>query len=138
MNIDPDALGQFDDPDDEEDIHAGLPWNHHARFSGYPGMVWYATSQRVLGSQIQIGDWLDTLDHRGARCVYGMWAGEIDAGDLPEVMMRRLPQPDSPVRTVMFGFGDTETIRVDVEYDIVDPASQVTPDGTPVCGDVSP
>lgn len=133
MNIDPDALGQLDDPDDEEDIYEGLPWNHCARFDGHPGMVWYAVVRKVHGDQLQIGDWLDTLDHHGARSIHGIWVGDIDTPELADAMVQvNAPRPESPVRTVMFGCGDTETIRCDVEYDVVDPASQVTPDGTPV------
>jgi hypothetical protein len=138
MDIDPDALCQFDDPDGEDDIHAGLPWNHHARFCGYPGMVWYAESRRVRGDQLRVGDWLDTLDHCGARAIYGIFAGPAPDG-------RATPTPehfwglrgediDSGLLTVMVGGGETETVRADVEYDVVDPDSQVTPDGTPVVG----
>lgn len=135
MNLDPDALSVNDDPD-EEDIYAGLPWNHHARFCGHPGMVWYATSRKVRGDQLKIGDWLDSLDHCGARAIYGMWAGDINTPDLADAMVKTgAPKPGNPIRTVMFGCGDTETIRLDVEYDVVDPNSQVTPDGTPVVGD---
>lgn len=138
MDIDPDALNQFDDPD-EEDIHAGLPWNHYARFCGYPGMVWYATSRRVRGDQLRVGDWLDTLDHCGARAIFGIFAGPAPAGRAtPSVEhLRGLSALDfkSGVLTVMVGGGETETVRADVEYDVVDPDSQVTPDGTPVATD---
>lgn len=138
MNINPDALAQFD-AEDEEDIYAGLPWNHCARFDGIPGMVWYSDVRKVRGDQLRIGDWLDTLDHHGARCIYGMWVGEVHPDDLSETMVQTdAPGPDAPLRTVMFGCGDTETIRADVEYDVVDPASQVTPDGTPVVVDPPP
>jgi hypothetical protein len=129
---DPNALSAFDDH--EED----LPWNHCARFDGIPGMVWYSEVRKVRGDQLQVGDWLDSLDHRGARCIYGIWFGEIAAADLAEAMVQiddPGPGPGSPVRTVMFSVGDTETVRVDVEYDVVDPDSQVTPDGTPVVMD---
>lgn len=124
MNIDPDALSQHDDPD-TEDIHAGLPWNHCARFDGIPGMVWFSNTRKVRGDQLQVGDWLDSLDHRGARSIYGI----------------RVAEPGSGFREVCFsggwevyddGSSDTETVRDDVEYDVVDPKSQVTPDGTPV------
>ncbi len=132
MNIDPDALGQHDH-DDKEDIYAGLPWNHCRRFDGHPGMVWFSGVRKVLGIDLQVGDCLDTLDHRGARTIYGVWPGEVEPEDLTEVMVGvDAPDPDSPVRTVMFGGGDVETVHVDVEYDVVDLSTQVTPDGTPV------
>ncbi len=38
MNIAPEALAG-NDPGDEEDIYAGLPWNHHARFDGTPVLI---------------------------------------------------------------------------------------------------
>jgi hypothetical protein len=126
-------------PADDADLYAGLPDNHVARFDGHPGLVWFAEVRRVRGDKLQIGDWLDSLDHRGARCIYGLWAGDISAAELADAMLRLdAPQPDSPVRTVMIGGGETETIRVDVEYDVVNPDSQVTPDGTPVVTDYSP
>lgn len=132
MDINPDALGQHDDGDDE-DIHAGTPWNYCGRFDGIPGMVWYSSVRKVRGGDLRIGDALDSLDHRGARTIYGIWCGEVDPDDLTTAMPTLdAPGPDSPVRTVMFSFGDVETVRVDVEYDVVDMDTQVTPDGTPV------
>lgn len=128
MNIDPDALQQNDDPADGEDIYAGLPWNHAARFDGHPGMVWYATVRQVPGDQLRISDWLDSLDHRGARAIHGILADEIGAWD-PD---GPTPSLTSNLRTVLFSAGDAETVRCDVEYDVVDPNSQVTPDGSPV------
>lgn len=117
MDIDPNALRR-NDPEAAKDTYAGLPWNHHARFSGIPGMVWYATVQQVRGDKLQVGQWLDSLDHRGARAIMAIHPGAT-----------------SDDRTVEFSFGDTETVRCDVEYDVVDPNSQVTPDGTPVATD---
>ncbi len=137
MHIDPDALRHHDDPEDGEDIYAGLPWNHAARFDGHPGMVWYAAVRKVRGDQLQIGDWLDTLDHRGARAICGLWAGQIDTPDLADTMIDTAGHPEAggTLRTVMFSAGDTELVRCDVEYDVVDPHSQVTPDGSPVVTD---
>jgi hypothetical protein len=134
MNIDPDALRRNDDPDDGEDIHAGLPWNHSGRLDGHPGMVWYATVRKVPGARIQAGDWLDTLDHRGARAICGIRDGAREAlmARAWRWLVRRPRDPGSEVRTVVFSFGDTEIVRCDVEYDVVDPHSQVTPDGSPV------
>lgn len=135
MNIDPDALNRYD-TDDEEDIYAGLPWNHYSRFGGHPGMVWYSKVRKVRGNQLQIGDWLDSLDHCGARSIFGIFAGsapaDADTPDVKHLRGLRADDADSDLLTVMFGGGDTETVRADVEYDVVDPASQVTPDGTPV------
>jgi hypothetical protein len=120
MNIDPDALRRNDDPDAaQEDVHAGLPWNHCGRLDGHPGMVWYSSVRKTLGGDLKVGDWLDSLDHRGARMICAV----------------RDDGPDSPVLTVVFSAGDTEQVRRDVDYDVVDPRSQVTPDGTPVATD---
>lgn len=84
------------------------------RFDGIPGLMWYATSDKVRGSDLKAGDWLDSLDHRGARMIY-----EVADGS-------------EGVRTVWFSGGgdDCETIRADVLYDVVDPDSQVAPDDT--------
>lgn len=116
MNIDPGALHHNDSPDGQ-DIYAGLPWNHSARCDGIPGMVWYSTVHKTRGDQLQVGDWLDSLDHRGARAIFQIQDNATDA----------------TVRIVKFSdiAGDAETVRRDVEYDVVDPRSQVTPDGTP-------
>lgn len=133
-NIEPHGLRQNDDPDDGKDIYAGLPWNHAARFDGIPGLVWYSTVRPVSGGELRVGDWLDSLDHRGARLICGIWIGETRTSDLADAMIDFAcqPDPDSAVRTVMFSAGDTETVRCDVDYDVVDPNSQVTPDGSPV------
>ena len=134
MDIDPDALHRNDDPEGE-DPYAGLPWNHCARFDGQSGMVWYSRVDKVPGDRIKIGDWLDgTLDHRGARAVFGIWVGQVDPRELADTMadFSRQPDLDTMLRTVMFGSGDTATVRRDVIYDVVEPESQVTPDGTPI------
>jgi hypothetical protein len=115
--FDPDALHRNDDPDNGPDIHTGLPWNHCGRLDGQPGMVWYATVRKVRGDQLKAGDWLGSLDHRGARMICQIRDGASEPGSS---------------RTVVFSAGDTETVRCDIEYDVVDPDSQVTPDGTPV------
>lgn len=139
MNVNPDALGQHDDPDDDEDVYAGTPWNHYSRFCGIPGMVWYANITKVRGADLRVGQWLDTLDHRGARAILGILAGSApsDNGTPTVDHLRRLRVVDakSGLLTVMVGGGETETVRADVEYDVVDPDSQVTPDGTPVATD---
>ena len=61
------------------------------------------------------------MDHSGARPIHGIRSTGVD----------------SDYRKVCFsarGFeiGDSEMIRADVEYDVVDPDSQVTPTGEPV------
>jgi hypothetical protein len=87
-----------------------------ADFDGIPGMVWYSRARKVRGADLRLGDWLDSLDHRGARMIYGIsWT-----------------DPESPVRTVTFSFDDTELVHANVEYDVVDPDSRVAPDGTPL------
>jgi hypothetical protein len=97
------------------------------RFDGIPGLVWYATVRKVRGTDLQVGDWLDSLDHRGARMIYGIWFG-----DNPDAHEHHYTDDRSPHRTAMFCGGDTEVVRVDVEYDVVDPDSQVAPDGSPL------
>lgn len=136
MNIDPDALRRNDEPGDE-DIHTGLPWNHVARLDGLPGMVWYSCVRKVPGGRLKVGDWLDSLDHRGARMICAIHSGRSGTrrmGRLPRTLTRRR-EANGDLLTVVFSFGDSETARRDVEYDVVDPASQVTPDGTPVVDD---
>jgi hypothetical protein len=98
---------------------------YEGRFDGIPGLVWYAKVRKVRGDQLQAGDWLDSLDHRGARKIYGV----------------RVAVPASGFREVCFsggftvysdGSSDSETVRDDITYDVVDPDSQVAPDGSPV------
>lgn len=90
--------------------------NHVANFDGKPGMVWYAKSTPTYGHDLKLHDWLDSLDHRGARAIHGLSINTLK---------------DTTITVTFFG-GDTETVRADVQYDVVDPDSQVTPDGTPV------
>lgn len=123
---------------DDDDPYAGLPDTDYGRFCGHPGLVWYATVRKVKGADLKVGDWLDTLDHRGARRIFGIFAGpapaDLDTPPVERLRALRRSDVDSGLRTVMVGGGETETVRVDVEYDVVDPDSQVTPDGTPVTG----
>lgn len=95
------------------------------RFDGEPGLVWYSRVTKTRGDQLQVGDWLDSLDHRGARSIYGV----------------RVTTPGSGFREVCFsggfqvyddGSSDSEVVRDDVFYDVVDPDSQVAPDGSPL------
>lgn len=85
-------------------------------FLGYPGMVWYSTVTPTRGDGLRVGDWLDSLDHCGARTI------------------RNITDASGGYRTVRFSDveGDSETIRDDVLYDVVDPTSVVAPDGTPI------
>jgi hypothetical protein len=101
------------------------------RFDGIPGLVWFAEVRKVLGAELKLGDWLDSLDHHGARSIWGIWRGAATRQQLGSLSFY-LPDKDDPAITVMFGGGDTETIRADVEYDVVDPDSQVAPDGSPL------
>lgn len=96
-----------------------IPANHSSNFCGHPGLVWYATVTPTLGAELRLGQWLDSLDHRGARMIFGLSMSKVD----------------DPQRTVTFFGGDSETVRADVKYDVVDPDSQVTPDGAPVTDD---
>lgn len=102
------------------------PAYYCGNFDGIPGLVWYASAEQVRGDRLTAGDWLDSLDHRGARRITAIWVGG-DVEDLADITFH-----DMDHRTVMFAGGETETLRADVLYDVVDPASQVAPDGTPV------
>jgi hypothetical protein len=128
----------MDDSMYESDPLAGTSDTYHGRFCGYPGLVWYATVRKVKGADLRVGDWLDTLDHRGARAIYGIFAGaapaDTDMVDVEHLCRLTGRDLDSGLLTVMVAGGETETIRVDVEYDVVDPDSQVTPTGEPVTG----
>jgi hypothetical protein len=85
---------------------------YRGRYDGIPGLMWYASVRKVPGGELHVGDWLDSLDHRGARMIYAV----LDA------------RPG--YRTVYFSElgDDCEIVRADVEYDVVDPDSQVAPD----------
>lgn len=94
-------------------------------FLGYRGMVWYSTVTPTRGDQLKEGDALDSLDHCGARTIRGI----------------RVDAPGSGYRQVHFGGGftvyddgssDSEVVRDDVMYDVVDLNSVVAPDGTPI------
>jgi hypothetical protein len=78
---------------------------------GHPGMVWYTTVTPTRGDQLQVGQWLDSLDHCGARTIHNI----TDAAN--------------GYRTVWFSNidGDSETVRDDVMYDVVDPDSVTGP-----------
>lgn len=98
--------------------------NYAGRYDGIPGLVWYAEVRKVRGGDLQIGDWIDALDHSGARRIY----------DLTPV------DPASQTRVVFFSFfylfgdeEDSEVVHTSVTYDVVDPDSQVAPDGSPLC-----
>lgn len=84
-------------------------------FCGYPGMVWYSQVTPTRGGELKVGDWLDSLDHCGARTIRAI--GEGDG-----------------YRTVCFSDieADSEVVRNDVLYDVVNPASIVAPDGTSI------
>ena len=106
--------------------YGGTSNNYVGRFDGVPGLVWYATVTPTRGDELKIGDWLDSLDHSGARTIRG-------------ILVR---VPGSGRRDVCFsadgftvfsdGSSDSETVRDDVLYDVVDPKSQVDPFGEPM------
>ncbi len=85
------------------------------RFDGIPGLVWYSEVRKTYGRDLCENDWLDSLDHRGARMICHP-PREVGGGNI----------------VVTFSFGDTETVRADIEYDVVNPDSQVQPDGSPL------
>ncbi len=92
------------------------------RCDGIPGLVWYSRVTKTRGDRLKVGDWLDSLDHSGARSIHNI----------------RVARPGSGFREVCFsggwavygdGSSDTETVRDDVMYDVVDPASICDPAG---------
>lgn len=99
------------------------------RFDGIPGLVWYAESRKVRGADLKIGDWLDSLDRRGARKIVGLWLGVAPDADDDTDWVPGI-HADAKYRTAIFAGGDGETVRADVEYDVVNPESQVAPDGS--------
>ena len=84
------------------------------RYDGIPGLVWYSDVRKMRGDELEPGMWLDSLDHSGARMICS-----ID----PDM-------PQDQNRMVRFSCGDGEEVRKDVQYDVVDPSSQVAPDGS--------
>ena len=88
------------------------------QITGVPGLNWYTRVRKVPGADLSVGDWLDSLDHSGARTIRHITEGE----------------PGSGIRTAWFSDidGDSELVRAEVLYDVVDPDSHVGPDGTPV------
>ncbi|HEY6117235.1 MAG TPA: hypothetical protein VI172_14885 [Candidatus Dormibacteraeota bacterium] len=93
-------------------------------FAGYPGMVWYSRVTKTRGDQLQAGDALDSLDHCGARTIHAIRTGK--AG------FRQVAFSADGFTFYADGSSDSETVRDDVEYDVVDLASVCAPDGTPI------
>lgn len=89
---------------------------YHGHYSGHPGLNWYSRVTKTYGRDLQVGQWLDSLDHSGARTIHSITT------DLATPQLRTVAFSDIP--------GDCEVVRVDVEYDVVDPTSHVAPDGT--------
>lgn len=71
--------------------------------------VRYTKSKKVRGDKLKPGDWVDSLDHCGARKIKS-----IDRDN-----------PSSPLRYVRFYHGGGESVRKDVKYDVVNPNSIV-------------
>lgn len=100
-------------------------------------MILYTEARKVKGRDLAIGDWLDSLGQRGARCIFGIVAGRAPLdGDTPTVehlKALRCPDIDGEYRTVLFGGGGSETIHVGVDYDVVNPDTMIEdPDPDPV------
>ena len=122
----------FDFDPYEDALSAALQSDHKVvtddelpgRCDGVPGLVWYSRVTKTRGDQLKVGDALDSLDHSGARTICGI----------------RVVTPGSGFREVHFGGGwtvysdgssDTETVRDDVTYDVVDMDSICDPMGNP-------
>jgi hypothetical protein len=97
-------------------------------YDGIPGLVWYSKATKTYGRDLKLGDWLDSLDHRGARTIWGLWRGSATRAELGARSLY-LPDQADPLITVMFGGGDTEVVRADVQYDVVEPDSQTARPG---------
>lgn len=41
-------------------------------YCGEPDLVWYSRVEKKRGDELQIGDWLDSLDHCGARTIHNI------------------------------------------------------------------
>jgi hypothetical protein len=109
---------------DTEDLDRPADDELPGRYCGLPGLVWYSRVTKTRGDQLKVGHALDSLDHRGARTIRGI----------------RVATPGSGFREVHFGGGwsvyadgssDTETVRDDVMYDVVDMDSICDPMGNP-------
>jgi hypothetical protein len=87
------------------------------KVTGIPGMNWYTRVTPTSGADLAVGDFLDSIDHRGCRPIH-----HID------------DSADGRTRRVWFSEfeGDSEMVCVGDVYDVVDPTSHVDPDGTPV------
>lgn len=81
------------------------------RYSGMDGLVWYSRVRTVAGDALRVGDWLDTVDHRGARRI------------------QRIEETSDLYRTVRHADGAFEEIDRDEECSVVDPDSLVDPTG---------
>lgn len=92
-------------------------------------MITYTDSRLVKGADLKIGDWLDTLDRGGARAIFGIFAGMgPDNRGTPtaeRLQALRCNDINSGYRTIMVGGGETETVRVDVDYSVVNPDTMV-------------
>ena len=92
------------------------------RFCGMPGLVWYSEVIKKRGDELEVGGWLDSLDHHGACSIFGV----------------RVTEQGSGFREICFsggwtvygdGSSDTVTVRDDVMYDVVNPDSICDPMG---------
>jgi len=90
-----------------------------------PEVMRYTEVRTLLGRDLKLGDWLDSLDRCGARMIYGLWCGSASSSEVGETIRKAVPDRD--VITVMFSIGDTERIRAGVSYDVVDPDSLIEP-----------
>lgn len=92
-------------------------------------MIIYTEARKVKGRDLAIGDWLDSLGQGGARAIYGIIAGRGPAGgDTPTVEHLtglRCHDLDGEYRTVLFGGGGSETVHIDVDYDVVNPDTMI-------------
>lgn len=95
-----------------------------SRLDGQSGLVWYSTVTPKRGDELEIGDWLDSLDHSGARSIYGIYVARPGSGSREVCFSGGWTVYDD-------GSSDTETVRDDVMYDVVDPDSICDPMGNP-------
>lgn len=100
--------------------------DYEGRYDGEPGLVWYSEVTKKYGDQLEIGDWLDSLDHSGACRIYAI-GQNADTGARYVGFSEWWRPYAADSRD-----SDWRMVRADVEYDVVNPDSQVQPDGSPL------
>jgi hypothetical protein len=94
-------------------------------YCGEPGLVWYSKVTKKRGDELEIGDWLDSLDHSGACKIWAIGVNSrTGARYVAFSEWDGIPATDGDD-------SDWRMVRADVLYDVVDPDSIVDPAGEP-------